>query len=245
MVDRTDDITRVFQELHGGAVKQTLHDAAVELLITQRVPVKPEVRAPLPPICRCTCSPQAVQQAKTFFKKTDAALADKYNALKAQGYAHQSPSIPSSITLTPSTPLVNELAVVLHHILSNKRVAGCLAVPGAATAAAAATPLTVQRLTFEPGASPATPLTTPGMQLYTATKAAAPAVPVHPQRLFQSPMVVLGQDGLPGSARLGASTVIAADDERCTFLDVECTSVLHVAHRRLDQKGTAARKPAV
>lgn len=46
MADRTDEITRVFQELHGGAVKQTLHDAAVELLITQRVSVKPEVRHP-------------------------------------------------------------------------------------------------------------------------------------------------------------------------------------------------------
>lgn len=93
---------------------------------------------------------------------------------------------------------------MLHHIMSNKRVAGCLAVPGSATAAAAATtPLTVQRLAFEPGASPATPLTTPGIQLYTAAKAPAPAVPVHPQRLFQSPLIALGQDAPPASARFG------------------------------------------
>ncbi len=95
--------------------------------------------------------------------------------------------------LTHSTPLVNELAVVLHHIMTNKRVAGCLAVPGSTTAMAAATPMSVQRLSFAPGASPATPLTTPGGQLYSVAGKGAPHVaagpPVHPQRLFQSPLL--------------------------------------------------------
>ncbi len=41
--DRQEEIAKIFQELHGGAVKQTLHDAAVELLVTQKAGVKPEV----------------------------------------------------------------------------------------------------------------------------------------------------------------------------------------------------------
>lgn len=41
---RAEEIKRAFVELHGGSIKQSLHDAAVELLVTQRQGVKPDVR---------------------------------------------------------------------------------------------------------------------------------------------------------------------------------------------------------